>query len=399
MAYADVAAALTIADSLKQQTWNAKLQEESATGDIFSQNSGIYNDDIKQVPDAIVMKVKGSTVKNTIGMLSRLSGVAQQGVGELRGNEEVQATREMELYANEWFHGVPTAKYGLQKVKQDPYKVYAMAQPQLSMWGKETRGMKIRQALVQRIDGSQSASLTPDAGNGGSTGLALATRINPNFAFGGNSPIVYDSTAADYQTAIVAGISAATVLNKAALDKIEELAASNFELEQVTVDGRLCWVLTVPTRQKTLLRTAGTGTYLELLKDGDVRGSNNRAIANVLGRYGSLVLVEDMRYPIMTNTTGTLSFAYKGAGQADDRNLAAAATRFDLAFLLGKGAVADYEVEALHFEDEVQNYNRNWGIGAFTTQGYTRCDFDNLSSPTDTSIRNQSSAVIALKQS
>jgi hypothetical protein len=79
--------------------------------------------------------------------------------------------------------------------------------------------------------------------------------------------------------------------------------------------------------------------------------------------------------------------------------MAAASTRLDVAIVLGKGAVIDYEVEPLHFERENQNYGRKIGLGAFTTQGYTRSDFDVLASPTDTSIRNQSSALILCKQS
>jgi len=394
MAYAAVATPYATPDSLKQKLWDNTLADESATGDLFSENSGIYDDKVKTIPDSVVMKVSGEATSKTLGMLNRLSGAGQQGAaGELRGNEEAQTTRDLEIFANEWFHGVPTDKYGLGKVKQNPYAIYKMAQPQLSLWAKETRGLRMRQALIQRIDKPQFDTVV-------NKGLELPTVIHPNFAFAGNDPIAFSETAATYQTAIVAGIPAATKLDIAALNKIEELAATRFELEQVTVNGNLCWVLTIPSRQKAFLRAPGVGTYIELLKDGDVRGENNRAISNVLGKYGNLVLVEDARFPIMTNTTGTLSFQYKGAGRSDDRTLAAAATRLDLGMLLGKGSLIDYEVESLHFEDEVQNYNRNWGLGAFTTQGYTRADYVATSSASpQTSRRNQSSAIIAFKQS
>lgn len=388
MASPNVEPGYTASAALTQKGWDNKLLAESATGDVFSQNSGIYNENTKQVPDSIVMHVKGKEKSRSLPMLNRLSGAGQIGNKDLRGAEEVQATRDLTLYANEWFHGVPIEQYGLKKISQDPYKVYSQAQPQLSTWASEIRGKKIREALCEMVDGGQAASTA-------SGGLNLDTVINPNFLVGGASaPVTFDEDQSTYSTAIQSSVSGSTTakLSVGILNQILEYASTVWQIEPVVIGGKARYIVTVPTRQKTALITPGSNTFFEMLKDADVRGSNNRAISHVLGEYQNLLLVEDMRAPVVTISSNVVTFAYKGAGSADGRNLAGHATRFDVLGVFGKGSIIDYEVEALHFEEEVQNYNRNWGIGAFTTQGYTRADYTGTGGR-----RNQSSAIVTLK--
>lgn len=404
MAVPDIDDGLTLSAALTKQAWDLTLQQESATGDIFSDNSGIYDDEVKAVPNAVVMKVKSETgtTKKTLGMLSRLSGAGLQGDADLRGNEDVQATREITIYGNEWFNGLPTEAYGLKKVNQEPYAIYPKANAQLGLWAKETTGLKFRQALCEFRDASQT-----DAAGATTYGLGLASRQHPNLIVGASTLATtglatYDSTAADYAENIGDKIAAVTTsaLSINILNKLEQIVAADCEIEPVSINGKDMWIVLVPSRQKAALRTPGTGTLFETLKDADVRGENNRAIKNVLGAYGNLLLVEDMRAPVVTITGSNGSwgqtYSYKGAGQSDAR-AAAGATVLDVAMILGKGALMDYEVEAIHFETEVQKYGRKIGIGAFCTRGMTRSDFDVLSAPTDSTIRNQSSALLLLK--
>jgi hypothetical protein len=404
MAVPEIDSGYVIDPALKKLGWDTKLQEESATGDLFSDNMGIYNDDVKTVPDAVVMKVTADNgvASKTLGMLNRLSGAGLQGDADLRGEEDVQATREVTIYANEWFNGLPTEKYGLSKVGQDPYAIYPKANSQLSLWAKEMKGKKIRQALCEFRDSAQT-----DAAGATTYGLGLASRQHPNLIIGASTTaataqVTYDSTPGDYDEAIGLARAAVTpsVLTIAILNKLEQLVAADMEIEPVSINGKPMWIVLVPSRQKANLRAPGTGTLFELLKDGDVRGENNRAIRNVLGMYGQLLLVEDMRAPTVTFAGGTgtwtQTYGYKGAGQADGR-AAAAAGVMDVAMVLGKGALMDFVVEPIHFETEVQRYGRRIGIGAFQTSGVTRADYDVLATPTDTSIRNQSSAVLFLK--
>lgn len=404
MAVPEVDSPMAISTALKNLSWDKKLQQESSTQDIFSDNMGIYDDGVKQVPDAVMMKVKSETgtASKTIGMLNRLSEEGKQGAGgELRGNEEAQATRELTVYANEIYHGVPIEAYGLTKVGVDPYKIYEQAQPQLSLWLKEKKGKMIRQALCERIDSAQSDTVATYFG------LELTARQHPNILVTATVPAspVYDATPGDYDELIGDVIAAAEckMLNVANLNKIEEMAATDWEIEPITVNGKPAWVLTVSSRQKNALRTAGSGTLIELLKDADVRGENNKALTGVFARYGSLYIMEDPRAPQMniggSNSSWTQTYQYKGQGQTDGRSGASvAAVNFDVGFVLGKGALVEFEVEANHIEREVQKYNRKIGIGTFGTFGYTRPDFELVvGTPADTA-RNQSSAVVLMSR-
>lgn len=399
MSVPDIAAGMSISTALQKLSWDVKLQDESSTQDIFSDNAGIYDDETKQVPDAVMMTVKSETGNKTkmLAMLNRLDDAGQQGAGgELRGNEEPQVTRELRIYANEVYHGVPTEAYGLTKVGQDPYAIYGKAQPQLSLWNREKKGKMIRQALCERVDSAQSDTVATYFG------LEQQARQHPNiYAPGCTGTPTYDATPGDYDEIIGDYLTAGTckMATVAALNKIEELAATEWEIEPITINGKPTWILVLPTRQKAALRTPGTGTLIELLKDGDVRGENNKALRGVFGRYGSLLLMEDPRNPIMdlggSNSSWTQTYSYKGMGQADGRTLTAAAgTKFDVGFVLGKAAVIDFEVEAEHIEREVQKYGRKVGIGTFMTRGYTRPDWElAVGTPADTA-RNQSSAVV-----
>ena len=382
--------------ALTKIAWDTKLKEESSTGDIFSFSKGIFTESAKQVPDAVVMTIKGEVgeTARTFAMLNRLSGAGLIGAAaDLRGSEEIQTTREIKVFANEWFTGVPVESYGLKNVKQNPYGVYKMAQPQLSLWTKEMVGQKIRQALAEYAD----ASLTTAA-----VGLGVTAAINPNVLVAGTAiPVAYSAIPATYVSAIEADLDADTAgqLTVDVLNKIEALAASVWEIDPLTIMGKEMWVLTVPTNQKAVLRTPAALSYFETLKDADVRGASNRALSGVLGSYGMLLLVEDQRAPkLLHAVAGTLTFSYKGPGQSDARP-DAGVTVADVGFLLGKGAVVEYEIETQHFENEVQNYGRNKGIGTFQTTGYTRLDYANHSGTPvsgDTDIRCQSSAMILM---
>ena len=392
MAVPEIAAGAQTAAPLVTEAWDAKLLEESALGEIFNQNQGIFNENTKQVPDSISVKVSGGKgeTKRTFGMINRLDGDGLiSAAQDLRGNEEAQTTREMTVYGQEWYHGVPTEDYGLKKVEQDPYGIYKRAQPQLSTWAAETRGRMQRQALLEGWDGKQTDATY------GITALQGAVRYNPNFwVAGATSTVTYDSTHADHVTNIVNDLASATDLDVAVLNEIEVLA-TEFELEPVTINGKQMFVLLIGSRQKKALRTPAANSFFETLKDADVRGANNRALSGVLGAYGNLLICEDPRMATFNNNAGTVSYGYKGPGSSDGRNIAGG-TNYDVAMLLGKGAMVDYTIENLHFETEIQKYNRQMGIGAFATQGYTRRDYDNLTTPTNTTIRNQSSATILL---
>ena len=89
---------------------------------------------------------------------------------------------------------------------------------------------------------------------------------------------------------------------------------------------------------------------------------------------------------------------YKGAGSDDDTG-SAAQVAYDIGFVLGKSSVIRSEYEMLHFEEEIQNYKKVVGVGAFAGYGVTRTVFDDVGSESDTSEINQNSIAILARTS
>ena len=206
--------------------------------------------------------------------------------------------------------------------------------------------------------------------------------------------VAFDSTLATYQAAIVTAAPTQNATNRfsyTALSKIITIAEQS-EIEQFDVDGRAMWALMVPTRQKEFFYApvADVG-FPNIVKDAEVRGNNNRAISYVMGRFGPLLMVEDPRAPTVDIQAGpVVSFGYKGPGSTDGRD-AAGTTIFDVMVLAGRGALYEYDLEPISFKEEIQDYQKNQGIAATRTTGWTIGEFDDLPSPTDTSRFNKTS--------
>ena len=109
-------------------------------------------------------------------------------------------------------------------------------------------------------------------------------------------------------------------------------------------------------------------------------------------------LYEDPRAPVVGDNGGTLTAGYKGAG-SDDSRVGLAGTLFDVGFVHGKSSVWVPVHEDMHFEEEIQNYRKVAGVGAFAGYGVNRNVYDDQTSPTDTSIVNQNSAAIFARRS
>lgn len=375
-----------------QRAWDSKLVEDSSTHDIFSDFEGVFMDDTRQVPEAIMIKVNAVASENerTLTLLKYLSGNGVTGNTPQIGNEEEQVLKTMVVFANSFSHAVNIEKFGIEAFRVKAYNLMAQLQPQLSRWRKETVGRYTREALCEQF--SSNLLDTP---------VSKTASINPNLFFVGEGFATYNNTLATYVTNInTKAPGSPTTANQASVAYLQriEATASSSAIEPIHMGGKDWYFHTIPTRQKLTLFKPSSDSYFELAKDGDFRGTQNRAFQFQMKTIGHLILVEDQRAPIMTVTGGTVVFSYKGAGDTDGRNLLTDVTRFDVGFLLGKGAVYRYVMEEAHFEEEHQAYGKNKGVGIFQTEGYTGGWFDDVT-PTATSIQQKTSIVIAFASS
>jgi hypothetical protein len=123
----------------------------------------------------------------------------------------------------------------------------------------------------------------------------------------------------------------------------------------------------------------------------------------VIGRVGKLLLIEDQRYPTIEVTGANGSWgitpSYLNPGDDDDRNKAVhnstSNKTWDIGFLLGKAAVAEWEVTPIHMEYENQHYSHDKGTGAFGEGGISLVQYDlDSGSQDDTTKENFGSIVL-----
>jgi len=378
--------------------WDAKLREDSQTADIFSDFSGTMSETMKVIPEAVRVKVSGITrgeAKRTITMVKALSGAGVAGRTSQMGNEEEQTQKSLTVQANSYSNAVDLETYGIDAWEMSFYDIAKIVQPQLSRWHKETEGKHIREALCERYSSNLEvapASLTPSLHPN-----IFIVDSDTNDGTGGVYP-TYSATAGTYNTNVGTAIEAITwgATNRLTQKTLNDLIAwitVTKEIEPLNIGGKDRYILTVPSRQKRFLMdptvtTSFGGTMLQ----ADVRGAGNRTIAYEMREYGCLLLVEDPRSPIASSST-TVTITYKGAGSTDGRSLTGASDVCDVGFVLGKGALFSFDAEPLHFEEEIQDYGKNKGIGAFRTCGEIRADFDDVT-PGATTIHNKSSAMV-----
>jgi len=394
---------------------DSKLRQEAVLADPLTYFAGVYNEKLKAVPDAVMSKV-GSTngeFERTVAVRLALIGAGVSGRDPVLGHEEELQTRQMTLRANTYGNAVPTLRWGIDADLNKAINILQEVQPALSQWHKEMTGQKIRQALCQIYSPEQIKA--PASRNQG---------LNPNFIVStatGATQVAFPGTtvsafATNIDAALPHGVANNLTTSFGALEtlaQIQQIADLFMVIESFSANGDNSLLLTVPTPVFTQLYST-----VQLVNSTSIRGfvpnavkfdSKNGDPMAVTGfSYGKLLVMNDPRFPVLNDAAGTLTWYYKQPGGADARFAAKTAGSDDyyIGFLTGKGACWEFESSPLQFRENVEDYQRNVGVGAFRVAGYTAGVFSNdpstfgtglISSAGQyaTGIYNKSSAVVA----
>ena len=403
---------MNVEAELKIRAISKKLQMESVLDDIFedlgSDVVGVEGKNLS-VPDAIFLKLEGmatGTRQITVPVLMTLSGAPTVGPLTPVGAEVKQNLKYATFKYEEYSFAVASEEWGTLANDMAAYGVFEMIQPQISLYMKELRGERIREALLL----THCSILT------GASSPVETAKWNKNW-FVANTDIgsqpVYDSTLADFTEAIGDVLEAATTtaggaeanINLNYLRALDHYATNYLKIEPIMVGGKKTYVVLVPSSQVFKLTSTDSGSLGEFHKGVYRKNEDEMAYRGVIDRVGSLLLVEDQRYPTITQTGSDGSWAIAASflkpGDVDNRNKAVynstSNKSFDIGFLLGKGAVAEMEVQGLHFETESQHYGRDRGTGAFGESGISLVEYDlDAASQSDTSRENWGSIVLAM---
>jgi len=384
---------LSAAQTLK--TWDVKLREDSRNLDVFGYDRGLYRDGVLPNKNVIAVDRASNGAKTkTISLLKDLTEEGRSGSQGVLGFEEKQVTKEFNLYADEVKHAVAFQNYGVEAFLKAPYKFMPAINTQLSKWHADVDGMRVRQALCLGKDSKLVASTNQ-------TGLTTSDQyIHPNvFVMGASvaTQPAYSATQNTYVDAITATAVQTAGANNVTLDGLDALTEWATSIKRIAgVTGRdtkQMYIVTLPPRQVTWMRN--------LMRSLNQYDNNEKAISGEIGRFGNLIIVEDVFAPRVTTTTGgtdTATFSFARGNSADGRATPAALTSgagvFDVGFILGASAVIDYVMEDSHFETEKQDYNRISGIAALKTCGYNRVDWDLVAGTNAATRENTSSGLI-----
>lgn len=391
------------------------------------------------VPNAIFFKleaVETGARQVTIPMIKPLSGAPTIGNSTPVGSEETRSMNYVTFYYDEYSHAVAVENWGINYNEMEMYGVFARAQPDLSKYMREFRGQRIREALLLTYDSVLTASTATDQktahfnknwfipntaiGSQPAWDATASTRVDtgsdkllPGDKFGDageagisayfTNEIAYTLLlATDCDTASPDGTKAEIDLDY--LQALEYYASNYLRIDPIMVDGKETYVVLVPSTQATLLRKNTTGQLGEIWTSMSRTSGDEMNYNGFINRVGKLLLIEDQRYPTI-QITGTPDIDGSGAataliietqfvkpGNVDNRHkdafvgkdvsadastLAAGdKVNFDIGFLLGKGAIAEWEVRKLHFEKEIQNYGKNEGVGVFGESGIQLVQWD-----------------------
>lgn len=401
-----VASANTLQTSLQVQGFSRLLATKALIDDIFVYLNENYADAAKKpMPDAIYLTVSDvQTYEHThkLGMLMPLSGSPTYGNTTSQvGREENQVTKSVTIYKNDYSHAITNQLFGIDAQDKRFYSLLERETDQLALYFKELEGLHIRQALLERY-AENLFSAAP-------TSSSIAREWSPNWYVKNVSDTAqpaFSQTLQTFTNNIVTALNAQG--NTAVIDFKYLLALENWmlyaaprkirQLAKVGSKGGRGYIVTIPSRQAVFLRdpTRSNSFGTEWVKYNRLTDEQMNW-PNVLGKFGTMVLVEDPRSPTLLPAGSaapyTLTANYLYPGDNDERSNATAAK--DVGFGLGQGALIKWVAEALHYEIEDANtYRKRRGRGAFGTYGIQQVQYDRDSANQSATTREQFSSMV-----
>ena len=368
--------------------YDKELQLRSSLDDIYGKSVGMYVGGKRPtVPDAIRMKVveKADPDSNniTITMVDKLGGEGVYDNTLLIGTETRPVTRAFTIYRNIVRKAVTTPGYGPDDLDSNPYGLYEFWVEQLSNWNKEHYGRSIRQGILEQY----GETLVH-----GRTAALHVRNFHPNMAVCGrsrrNMQVTYDPNVGNYTNNIVNDILASgggsmnpianQTLNQPNLSNLCHLALDlRINKLSLPLKGRkMGWVFTLGERQETYLgdpvwsqRNLGSlyTSITELPKEV-------MEWPGVIGSYKDFLMVCDVMQPTLivdgTSAPFGLTAGYVDMGDDDHRQREELFTR-DTCFILGQGAIIDWQAQKLRHVKQDDDYEIIKGHGTAKTEGIT----------------------------
>ena len=369
-----------VSSGLLRTAWANDIYMESLQQEPFFNSAGLIEvvkigTEGYQMPNKIFMNVTpsgkdGKGARDVIlSFCKSLQGTGRFGNAEGQlGQEERINLKYAKFYANDWSHAVSGESFGIDFRELTPYQIYLKAKPLLAQWFGELNGYFAREATCQ----TRSLNLTKSP-------ISLSQPLNPNWYVPGvatASQPAYKVSAAVHENlvgAALAGVVDANChLTIPNLMKISDFAHDKY-IKQMNVMGYDVHCLCVhPDEYRYLLDPSNSLSWGKYWVDAAALNNDlNKLFPGMLGVINeSLVVMRDRRSPTITlsgtSADYTFTFGYLKPGRNDTRATARVANvNFNANLLYGANALAKFEPEMPHYEEQYDEYDKYYGVGYF----------------------------------
>jgi len=401
----------TIETTIKVKKFLTTVARQSIPVDVFETNSDrmvITGDSDAQIPQSIYIKLDAGIEKGTntvqVPLMEELSSDETIGTTSQVGREENIGFRSFTMYYNNVSHAIVTGRYGVQANDYIPYigeNASSTMADLMSTFFKQIDGKYKRQALLETYSYNLKAaptSLTPhlapnwfvpkvsyanqptwlDVNTGGTSTF---TGTSKNVIDGNGTGLV--ESLADALTTRDGAVGDSSWGDVVFFQQLEDYARTQKCIKPVDLgDGTDGYIAIVPSttilRLKDPTATSGVAKLGQLFVDGASFPPEMRMrFPGALGKIGGIILISDPRFPTITRAGADGSFdltiAYAPIGKSTDlRDLAKlnGPTKSHVGFLLGAGALYEWNPEPFHWEYNYTEYDQQVGAGLFKGVGY-----------------------------
>ena len=417
-----LASSATLNSQSQVSFWDPLLQTKSVLHDIYTNLEGIYNTDLKAIPESTVMVIKEKFVdgnKVIVTLLMPDSGEGVFGLDQRIGQEHTYSTKAMTIYRGQFSWPVITEAYGMHYLDQKYLGIFKKMIARTSIADKEQQGIEIRQAIVNRW--GESLYL----GNNNDTASLCTPRLNENIFICGGSDAIQPTFNGASEAAWPNAIGQALIASgqygtiNGAWSAVPTKSSTIGAADLTNLSNRLVDMLIDPLSLPDV--AGGKGYMLVLSKEAaafasdpawktncgslytDIARMPNLQKMNwpgLLGFYKDIGICVDVRSPTFTMSgnagSGTLAITpnYVRHGTTNNRNKTAA-TGIDVGIVLGKGAYWKSYPESVHLEEQLDDYGRDKGVASCCVRSYGRVVYDQAS-PTTGTQENHGSALVLM---
>lgn len=414
MALANGLSDMGVSTGLLQKVWEAEIITEKVQWSVMSRafqklstKDAIVVGERKVLPLPPGKCVVDITPENkaarsvTVTLDRALNQAGETGTATLMDNEEQQRYKYVTAHANDWKHAVAGQLYGINARELGGKKVHDRIKPKLARWWGETDDLYMHQAL---IEGRSSNCATAP--------VSAAQPLCPNVMWMGE-PVSSPSQPTEYSeeggntnmhhafagTAALetAGNQVPTVGNLIKVAKFAQYVKFISPIMDLpNGPGYLGYMS--PAAMAYMRNPANSDSFAH---DWLVIGALQDTVKMIPGvefKCGNIYLIEDPRCATLSvagNSTsnGVVTVGYALQGRTDTRTSGTTANQnFDANLIVGEGALLRMEMEAGHYEKQLDEYGEYENVGFIGAMGYRRTDW-NLDSNADSTWNHGTAGV------